>query len=191
MGQANINAQDIKDQSLGRFVSRPIENQLARIVDHWQVAQPAHLRHLAIIRDTAMGKKSTHYIHYTFDHFKKLVENGESSWEAVSVVRNDSQNRPQPALAMDATFDLDEYGFPNIPHTLFQGHHRDATVSQCAKVARMATVLVSRNDPVVQKLSDGTYGISQYQSTGRHANISRGSSCSDCATEVFNETCDG
>lgn len=156
---ANIIPQNIKDQALGRLVSRPVENQLTRIVDHWQVSQPTHLRHLAIIRDTAMVKKKTHYIHYTYDNFQKLVENGDATWEAVSIPGNDNQNRQQPAFAMDLNADLDEYGFPDIPSTLFQGRHNDATLSQCVNAVVVAKASVSKKDPVVKELSDGTYGI--------------------------------
>ena len=164
-------AQDVKDQLFGRFIARPIENQLTRIVDHWQISQPAHLRHLAIIRDTAMGKKSTHYIHYTYDHFKTLVEKGEASWEAVSVPEGNSQNRHQPTFARGGNLDLDEYGFSIIPKSLFHGRQNDATVSQCAHTVQMAAVSVNRNDPVVEELHDGTYGTCQRQCTRSPANV--------------------
>lgn len=155
---SNVIAQDIKNQVLGRLVSRPVENQLSRIVDHWQVSQPPHLRHLAIIRDTAMVKKKTHYIHYTYDNFKKLVENGEAAWEAVSILGGNKQNALHPDFAMDSNVEVDEYGFPDIPTMLFQGRHNDATLSQCVNAIVVAKPTTSKNDPVVRELSDGTYG---------------------------------
>lgn len=167
---ANIIAQEIKDQALGRLVSRPVENQLARIVDHWQVSQPTHLRHLAIIRDTAMAKTKTHYVHYTYDNFKKLVEKGEATWEAVSILGSDDKNRQQPALAVELKDDLDEYGFPKIPTTLFQGRHNDATLSQCVNAIVVVKPTITKNDPVVRELSDGTYGKNHFLTVQRHAN---------------------
>lgn len=169
---ANIITQDIKDQTFGKLVSRPVENQLARIVDHWQLSQPTHLRHLAIIRDTAMAKTKTHYVHYTYDNFKRLVENGEATWEAVSILGSDDKNRQRSAaLAIDLKADLDEYGFPKIPTALFQGRYNDATLFQCVNAIVVAKPPVTKNDPVVRELSDGTYGKSHCLSIQRHANL--------------------
>ncbi len=185
----NMAAQDVKDQVLGRFVSRPVENQLTRIVDHWQVSQPPHLRHLAIIRDTAMGKKSTYYVHYTYDNFKKLVENGEASWEAVSIVGADSKDMQQPAFAADSNVEVDEFGFPNIPTVLFQGRHNDATVSQCANAVDVHMAPTSKNDPVVRALSDGIYGTSQFRHLQNHADCTRGPTRPGLARKKVTKTC--
>lgn len=105
-----------------------------------------------------MAKTKTHYIHYTYDNFKRLVENGEATWEAVSIVGSNKQSSQQPAFATDFD-DLDEYGFPDIPTTLFQGRHNDATLSQCVNAVAVKKPCVTKNDPVVKELSDGTYGM--------------------------------
>lgn len=164
-------SQEVKHLVLGRFVSRPVENQLARLVEHWHISQPPHLRHLAIIRDTAMGKKKAHYIHYTYDHYKKLVEYGEASWEAVSNLGGDSHVMQQPDFAVDATADLDEYGFPSIHTTLFQGRQNDATIAECVNAVRVGSVRTSKKDAIAKKVDDGTYGITQghhLQERGSH-----------------------
>ena len=105
-----------------------------------------------------MAKTKTHYVHYTYDNFKRLVENGEATWEAVSVLGSDDKNRQQPALAVELKADLDEYGFPKIPATMFQGRHNDATLSQCVNAIVVVKPTVTKKDPVVRELSDGTYG---------------------------------
>lgn len=107
-----------------------------------------------------MVKTKAHYVHYTYDNFVRLVENGEATWEAVSILENNDQSRQQqPALALNSKADLDEYGFPKIPTTLFQGRHNDGTLSQCVDAIVVVKPSVSRNDPVVKELDDGTYGI--------------------------------
>ena len=106
-----------------------------------------------------MVKRKTHYVHYTYDSFQRLVEKGEATWEAVSILESNDQDRQQPALAMDSKADLDKYGFPKIPTTLFQGRHNDATLSQCVNAIVVAKPSVTKNDPVVKELGDGTYGI--------------------------------
>jgi hypothetical protein len=103
-----------------------------------------------------MGKKKTHYIHYTYDNYKKLVEYGEATWEAVSSLGGDSQ---QPDFVADSTADLDEYGFPTMHTTLFQGRHNDATISQCVNAVHVGSAPSRKKDPVAKKVGDGTYGI--------------------------------
>lgn len=120
-----------------------------------------------------MGKKSAHYIHYTYDNFKRLVDNGDASWEAVSILGSHGQNTQQPAFPVDANTDLDEYGFPNIPPTMFQGRHNDATVSQCVDAVELARAPVNKHDPVVKELSDGTYGISPKSYMQSQANVNQ------------------
>ena len=117
-----------------------------------------------------MVKTRTHYIHYTHDNFKRLVENGEATWEAVSILGSDKQNKQQTTFATESTIDLDEYGFPSIPTTLFQGRHNDATLSQCVNAVSVVKPSISKNDPVVRELSDGTYGTNHHCSIRSHAN---------------------
>lgn len=117
-----------------------------------------------------MAKTKTHYVHYTYENFKRLVETGEATWEAVSILGSNDQNRQQPTFAMDLNADLDEYDFPSIPDTLFQGQHNNATFSQCVNAVIVAKPSISKMDPVVKELSDGTYGINHLHVIKNYAN---------------------
>lgn len=152
------NMQEIKNQLLGKYVLRPIEHQLSRIVDFWQISQPSHLRHLAILRDIAMVNKNSHYVHFSYDNFRKLVDSGEASWEAVTTLGKNDKMGKELAPAFDDESNKDEFGFPKLQSTLFQGRDNDATLAQCVQALNAKPLLLNRNDPVAYKLDDGTYG---------------------------------
>ena len=167
--------QDIKNQLLGKFVLRPIEHQLSRIVDFWQISQPSYLRHLAILRDVAMVNKNSHYVHFSYDNFKKLVDGGEASWEAITAFGKNEKKGREPAPAFDDEPDKDEYGFPILQSTLFQGPDRDATPAQCVQALNAKPLLLNRNDPIACKLNNGTYGKCRLLISNSITNRSRSS----------------
>ena len=75
---------------------------LTRLVECWQLSQPLHLRHRAIVRDIALQKTITHYIQYSAGNFRKIVDAGEAAWEAVEYTpkgNKQSSLRPPPANA--------------------------------------------------------------------------------------------
>ena len=151
-------SQGIEDQLVGNWFNRPLEHQLSRLVDLWQISQPPHLRHLAIVRDTSITGKITHYIHYSYSNFKAKVDRGEASWEAVETMKYDHKTKEGAKLAAEAVPELDEYGFPKLDLRLFEGRDNDATLAQCVKAAKVEPFPLTSNDPMTIKHPDGTYG---------------------------------
>ena len=128
------------------------------MVDLWQVSQPPHLRHLAIVRDTTITGIIPHYIHYSHSNFKAKVDRGEASWEAVETMKYDRKTEEGARLAADAVPELDEYGFPKLDMRLFEGRDNDATLRQCVRAARIEPFPLTSNDPMTIQRQDGTYG---------------------------------
>lgn len=135
-----------------------MEHYLSRLVDVWQLSQPLHIRHLAIVRDTALNKTIAHYIHYTYENFKKLVDSDHSSWEAVEMVNKDVKKKSKITAPVGVEPDLDEHGFPRLPINSFQGRGNDATLLECVLSAKLGPFFLSRRDPIAVQLNDGTYG---------------------------------
>lgn len=158
MSRTNLLRQDLKCQAFGKFMQRPVEYQLARLVDRWQISQPLHLRHLAVLRDTALTRRITHYVHYTYENFKKLVENEDAVWEAVVTITKDDKLGQESAVALDAEPKLDKYGFPDLTTTLFQGRENDATPFQCIDALNAAPIH-TEHDLTAHRRQDGTYGM--------------------------------
>lgn len=130
---------------------------MARLVECWQLSQPLHLRHLAIVRDTILQRTNAMYVHYSFRNYKALVDAGEVSWEAVEfVAKGGSKNRVPP---VDAVPQLDKHGFP-LPHSpdglLKNGN---ATLLECMAVCKPADYTRSGSDPVAVRSKDGSYSF--------------------------------
>ena len=93
---------------MGTFFRRPLEAYLSRIVQSWQSSQPPHLRHLSLVRDTALRGTIAHYVQYSLRNFTALVNEGHASWEAVRFQPKAGEKTP----ATDVVPQLDQYGFP-------------------------------------------------------------------------------
>ncbi|CEL08858.1 hypothetical protein ASPCAL12003 [Aspergillus calidoustus] len=158
-GTAGCTNSDVIRACLGVFYRRPLENTMARLVECWQVSQPPHLRHLAIVRDTTINRTITHYIHYSSRNFSKLVDAGESSWEAVEFVARNAKTSTIAVPPIDEQPKLDAYGLPlDLPKSdlLNSG---DCSLMDCVLVARPQNYLMSSSDPRAVELEDGTYSI--------------------------------
>lgn len=148
---------EIMQICFGGFFRRPVENTLARLVECWQLSQPPHLRHLAIVRDTAVRRTITHYVHYSLRNFKQLVDAGLTSWEAVEFVPKDAKTSKVSIPPVDVDPQVDEYGLPRIISMNGLLNRGDATLLDCVRVAKPADYVLSMNDPVAARLGNGSY----------------------------------
>jgi hypothetical protein len=131
------------------------------LVDAWQLSQPLELRHLAIVRDTAISKTIAHYVHYSYESFEKLVNSGQSSWDAVEIVRKDSKAKKVKIeiAPIGIEPELDEFGFAGVQTSCFLGGAGNATIVESVLAAKLEPFYIGRLDPVAVKLEDGTYGV--------------------------------
>ncbi|KAL8996491.1 MAG: hypothetical protein Q9169_004000 [Polycauliona sp. 2 TL-2023] len=139
---------ELKNRSMGSFIGRPVEYHISRLVEMWQVSQPLHLRHLSIIRDSAMTNGIPHYIHYSYENFKRMVEQGKAAWELVMTITKEHVQLKDVA-AIEAQPDLDDGGFPKIAVASFQGRHRDASLPDCSRAVDIIEPLLTAGDPRV------------------------------------------
>ena len=127
-------------------------------MESWQISQPLYLRHLAIVRDTLLRGKSHVHVHYTYENFKKLVEDGTGFWEAVKTVPDELKTGNNTAASLDAEPDIDEYGFPKLDEDQFLGPSNDATLAECVSALNAGVYRPIRDDPYMEKQADGTFG---------------------------------
>ncbi|PGH03657.1 transcription factor C subunit 3 [Blastomyces parvus] len=144
---------DINIACMGSFYRRPVEYTVSRLVETWQVSQPLHLRHLALVRDVGLRGTNSMYIHYSLRNFSSLVEEGQVSWEAVKLLPEGKFGVKVPSV--DATFQADEHGFPvdRKPSNLLK--NGDATLRGCLEAAKPSDYTPKRFDPVARKQNDG------------------------------------
>jgi hypothetical protein len=127
---------------------------MARLVELWQVAQPPHRRHLAIVRDAATTGRLAYYVHYSYPNFAAMVQRGDRQWEAVETVR--VQAAKDRSYAADAKPDVDVYGFPSLDTSIFQGRNNNATRFECVDAAKIPRFHTTSADSIVLVSSDGT-----------------------------------
>ncbi|MCJ1391605.1 hypothetical protein MMC18_004469 [Xylographa bjoerkii] len=158
-GSKGMSSLDIKNIVIGTFFERPVEHLLTRLVEVWQLSQPLHLRYLAILRDTTLTGKTQHYVYYSYDVFKSLVDAGNASWEAVETIKTDNPEDQGSNAASNATPDVDDYGFPKLDKARFQGRDNDATLAESIAAAKITKFRVTAFDASVSKLQDGGYTL--------------------------------
>ncbi|EFW19676.1 hypothetical protein D8B26_007873 [Coccidioides posadasii str. Silveira] len=155
-GTRGMDNLEIAGESMGIFFRRPIEALLSRLVDSWQYSQPLHLRHLSLVRDTALRGTISYFVQYSVRNFAALVEDGQASWEAVETPVKKGATRPPP---IDAKPELDAHGFvitKEPPNLVKQGN---ATLRECLESAKPNDYVVTHRDPAVVCLRDGTFGV--------------------------------
>ncbi|KAK2882492.1 hypothetical protein FQN49_000291 [Arthroderma sp. PD_2] len=170
-GARGISNIDVNQATMGAFFRRPLETVLSRLTGSWQYSQPLHLRHLALVRDTALHRTVYYYIHYSFENFASLVDGGHASWEAV-VAGPKSGKRTTKAPPIDAKPDLDQYGFPKeVPQNLLR--KGDATLRECLEVSKPTKWSLTLNDPVAVERLDGTHSVDFFRKGHSRSAIER------------------
>ncbi|KGO40520.1 B-block binding subunit of TFIIIC [Penicillium expansum] len=158
-GTTGITNQALNWTCFGSFYKRPAESMVHRLVDLWQVAQPLHLRHYAIVRDMAMKKTIMFYVHYAANNFAKLVEAGQASWEAVEIPAKKAKSLKIVAPPFGVLPQLDEYGFlkKEFPKNMLKDPN--ATLLDGIMAVKPPNYLLSSSDPFVVELPNGQHVI--------------------------------
>ena len=132
---------------------------MTKLTDAWYVSQPAHLRHLAIIRDTTCKGRNKNYVHYSFENFQRLVEENQTSWEAIIEVKGSKKGSEDTSALLEDQPDVDQYGFPRIPTSLLQGQTNSATLRESVLASKVPKFPRTKHDPLEIVLEDGSPGI--------------------------------
>lgn len=142
----------------GRFFRRPLESFLARAVECWQLSQPPHLRHLAIVRDVAVRRTTTYYVQYSAQNFARLVDSGLTQWEAVEFAPRDAKSAKLSVPPVIATPKLDEYGLPYPVSAKSLPRGGEASLFECMQASGPSHVPITSSDLTATRYEDGSYG---------------------------------
>ncbi|KAI9793918.1 MAG: RNA polymerase III transcription initiation factor complex subunit [Peltula sp. TS41687] len=145
----------------GISTMRPMDAVLDHICRNGSQSQPAHLRHLALIRDTAQSGKIRHYQYYSPDNFQKLVDQGKTSWESVTVPPKERKKKTGKGanVTTKEIMKYDEYGFPIFSDNFFMDKDGVSTLSESVAASNMSEIVYSSYDPVLCEREDGTLGV--------------------------------
>lgn len=109
--------------TIGSFYYRPMDQILHRLTDYPQQSQPPQYMHLAIIRETGISGRQTHYRYFSYRWHQELVAEGVAvqPW-GPAVKKKGSKQVSHGAItqATEAPLSLDKYGFlaPNTSRFL-------------------------------------------------------------------------
>ncbi|KAK6429870.1 hypothetical protein LTR95_013982, partial [Oleoguttula sp. CCFEE 5521] len=144
-GVDGIGSTDLYRISVGPLWKRAVDDTLIRLTAAWNLSQPSHLRHLAIVRDSSQSSGAPTYHYRTYDNFQKAVDAGQVAWDYTGAR---ARAGPIEGLAAGAADDapLDTWGFPVLPSKLFVGGTGDATLAECATSKHLSEV-----NPIVTK----------------------------------------
>ncbi|KAK7192050.1 hypothetical protein DPSP01_003916 [Paraphaeosphaeria sporulosa] len=128
----------LRDTTTGFFWKRPLESLVTRLTDGWDKSQPMHVRHLALVRDTAMStdKKRVHYLYRTHQNFQKAVDAGEVTWEALDLDENKKGARPKKPTPASLS-SVDSWGFRELNEADFHDSTGTSSLAEsCAAIVR-------------------------------------------------------
>ncbi|KAI9801614.1 MAG: hypothetical protein M1825_003293 [Sarcosagium campestre] len=166
---SGMSTMELKDRSVGQFLPRPLETQLERLTENFTISQPAHVRHLSLIRDTSQVKKAINYHYYTFLNFQELVDRGEASWDAIQCgVKEDRQRgaaRPKfhSAAKQRASIAINDhshtFGFAPLNPNDFLKEGGNISLSGAVAALKVKNIENPTGDPWLSTNADGTYDI--------------------------------
>lgn len=176
-GTAGTDNARLRDLTTGSFWKRPLETLIARLTDEWNKNQPMHVRHLALVRDTAMSidKKRVHYLYRTHQNFQKAVDEGEVSWEALGLDEGKKGARPRKPTPASLS-SVDRWGFRELNKADF---HKSTGTSSLAESC--ATIVRHRNRPRdwEAKLVDGDSTARRSSTPGQKSSAANSQSPSE------------
>ncbi|KAL1956408.1 hypothetical protein VTO42DRAFT_7294 [Malbranchea cinnamomea] len=154
-GSKGLTGIEVTAASMGILFRRPVEGILSRLTESWQVTQPTHLRHLALVRDSEVRGTITFFLHYSFRNYASLVSQGRKVWEAVQHM----SKRGTKGLPVDAQPQVDNYGFPvnNVPTGLV--NQGNSTLREGLEAGKPTDYKPTKRDPVAVEQADGTWTV--------------------------------
>ncbi|KAF7449041.1 B-block-TFIIIC domain containing protein [Pyrenophora tritici-repentis] len=162
-GAQGWDALELRDRIVGPFWRRPIESYLTRITNAWEKAQPIHIRHLAVIRDSGVTaqRKFLHYLYRTHANFQKAVDAGLADWDGVA-------NYDADGFGDDVM--LDAWGFSIVESQDLVGQNGSATLSE----AGLSILKPRKNGPRWDIALAQEIGYEKVEKPGSKAKTQRG-----------------
>lgn len=109
--------QDVVHRVIGSFYYRPMDQILHRMTDFPSRSQPPQYIHLAVIRETSITHRQTHYHYFSYGWHQELVKDGlavepwaiQGKKKGIKTGSQVEQEDHTPKL-----LELDEFGFPPV-----------------------------------------------------------------------------
>ncbi|KAI9758636.1 MAG: hypothetical protein M4579_002947 [Chaenotheca gracillima] len=141
-GTDGASTMSLRAQVVGAFYERPFASILDRLTEQWELAQPPHLRYLAILRDAAQIKRVAFYKYFNYENFQRLVNSGDATWESVKHPVKDTLNKRKRGPEIDGKdSEVDSFGFSIVASSKLL-KNGNATLRECLQAAKVGPLYV-------------------------------------------------
>ncbi|RPB01092.1 hypothetical protein L873DRAFT_1678494 [Choiromyces venosus 120613-1] len=125
--------------TIGSFYYRPMDQILHRLTDYPQQSQPPQYMHLAIIRETGISGRQTHYRYFSYRWHQELVAEGVAvqPW-GPAIRKKGSKQVSHGAITQvaEVSLSLDKYGFTPPNASRFLKSDGSATLAESSRVGK-------------------------------------------------------
>ncbi|KAI5839302.1 hypothetical protein DFP73DRAFT_219762 [Morchella snyderi] len=122
-GKDGITSMDLMSRTVGPLYYRPMDQILHRMTDFPRQSQPPQYMHLAIIRETGITGRSTHYRYFSYQWHQQLVSEGLATepYEPTPKKKGVKQGSVGTSLqnADENDIERDDFGFPVLDTSRF------------------------------------------------------------------------
>lgn len=127
-GRQGMNSTDLALHLTGGFWKRPLDEVMARLTDAWQYSQPPHLKHLGVVKDTALNRRLALFQYRSLPNHQQAVAAGEVVQEGVNGSKAAGKQKIESLLT-----DVDGWGFPMVALNDLAGRNGRASLVEGRK----------------------------------------------------------
>ncbi|KAI5789566.1 hypothetical protein FPQ18DRAFT_261372 [Pyronema domesticum] len=124
---------ELGHRAVGAFYYRPMDQVLHRITDFPARSQPLMYIDLAVIRETSITHRQTHYHYFSYRWHQELVKRGLANepWSTASKRKKGSKNLSLTEEVPCKELQLDAFGFPTSDSARLLKKDGTATLADC------------------------------------------------------------
>jgi hypothetical protein len=132
-GKDGVSSMELGHRAVGAFYYRPMDQVLHRITDFPARSQPLMYIDLAVIRETSITHRQTHYHYFSYRWHQELVKRGLANepWSTASKRKKGSKNLSLTEEVPCKELQLDAFGFPTSDSGRLLKKDGTATLADC------------------------------------------------------------
>ncbi|KAI5813673.1 hypothetical protein BZA77DRAFT_251144 [Pyronema omphalodes] len=151
---------ELGHRAVGPFYYRPMDQVLHRITDFPARSQPLMYIDLAVIRETSITHRQTHYHYFSYRWHQELVKKGLANepWSTASKKKKGSKNLSQSEEVPCKELLLDSFGFPKTDPTRLFKIDGTATLQDCHILVTEKENIITNIPSSKWTIATGSYG---------------------------------
>ncbi|KAI5793241.1 hypothetical protein EDC01DRAFT_91164 [Geopyxis carbonaria] len=169
-GTTGLSSMEVVSRAIGAFYYRPMDQILHRLTDFPSISQPAQYIHLAVIRETSITQRQTHYRYFSYPAHRELVKEGLAvePWGSEQKKKGSKMGSVGGQSGVPIIQDVDQFGFPKVDTSRLAKKDSSATLAESQYQGQKKENASSYTGQfTVQTNRDGTQCINWKNTAGR------------------------